>query len=659
MVASRFIRIVVIGAMLPLAVSAQQSIPDLTTASLEDLFSMEVTSVSRHQEELRKTPAAVYVITQEDIHRSGVTDVAELFRMVPGIQVAQIESSIWAVSARGFNAEYSTKLLIIVDGRTVYDPTFSGVYWRLQNFVLEDIERIEVIRGPGATMWGANAVNGVISITTKRVADTQGGLLVADAGTGRPAEGSFRFGGSLGSKALFRVFSRQTTRSSLTDGSGASGGDSWNMTDGGFRVDWNPSKTDSVTVESSTYRGVIGRNQPKLVSLSPLTYEVGGLSSNTGGHILARWNHSFANSSELTFQTYYDKSHTSGFDHDDIHTFDFDLQYSFKIGSRNDVMLGFGTRHYRDDFHNDLFLSLTPSRESIGITSGFVQDEITLARNQLYLTVGTKAEHSSFSGDNVQPALHLAWLPAARQSVWASVSRSVRTSSRAERGVSANVGSFQAGPLLGLANVYGQEANRSEGLNAYEAGYRYQANSKLWLDVASFFNVYDHLSTTEQGATFFQPEPVPHVVAPVYFGNGMKGKTYGAEVAANYKVTSLLSLKGSYSLLRLALHGYNGTVVSENAEGQSPRHQIYIGSFLSLPRSFQLSGHAYFVGSLPTFPTPAYTRIDLNLGWKALEHVELNLVGQNLLGSHMEFGTQGSPSNVVKRSMYGKATWRF
>jgi len=229
---SRFMWIVAMATMLRPA-SAQ----DLATASLEDLLSMEVTSVSRHQEELRKTPAAVYVITQEDIRRSGVTDVAELLRMVPGVEVAQIESSVWPVSARRFNGEYANKLLIVVDGRTVYDPTFSGVYWRQQNLVIEDIDRIEVVRGPGATMWGANAVNGVISITTKRVADTQGGLLVADAGTGRPGEGSFRFGGSAGKNGFYRVFGRQTTRSSLSSRSGGNGGDSWNMTDGGVRLD--------------------------------------------------------------------------------------------------------------------------------------------------------------------------------------------------------------------------------------------------------------------------------------------------------------------------------------------------------------------------------------------------------------------------------------
>src|SRR2546425_2661846 len=285
---------------LPQIAASQGPESKLDTLSLENLLSMEVTSVSRHQEELRKTPAAVYVITQEDIRRSGVTDVAELLRMVPGVQVAQINSNVWAVGARGFSAEYSNKLLVLVDGRTVYDPTFSGVYWRLQNLVLEDIDRIEVIRGPGATMWGANAVNGVISITTKKAANTQGGLFVADSGTGRPAEGSLRFGGSAGKTAFYRVFGRQTTRSSLTSPSGANGLDSWNMTDGGFRFDWNPSKADSVTVETGAYRGLVGSNQRAVLSLSPFIYGTAGLVGNIGGDVLTRLSPSFKNASNLT-----------------------------------------------------------------------------------------------------------------------------------------------------------------------------------------------------------------------------------------------------------------------------------------------------------------------------------------------------------------------
>jgi iron complex outermembrane receptor protein len=431
------------------------------------------------------------------------------------------------------------------------------------------------------------------------------------------------------------------------------------MTDAGIRLDWNPSKADSLTVESAAYRGVIGLEQIKLVSLSPLSYGGVGLLSNAGGHILTRWSHSFKGSSNLTVQAYYDRSHSGGYTGDNIRTLDFDLQYHFKIGSRKDVMDGLGRREYSDSFRNNFGTGLTPSHEDIDLTSGFVQDEITFVEKKLYFTVGTKAEHSTFSGDNVQPAVQLAWLPTDRQSVWLSASRAVRTASRAERGLYANYGSFQAGPLPGLVYLYGQESARSEGLRAYEAGYRYQAHRNLWFDLTSFYNVYDHLSSVAPGKTFFQQQPAPHFVAPLYFGNKVTGETYGTGVAASYKPASSLSLKGSYTLLRLALHGSNVGLLSEGREGQSPRHQVYIGSFLNLPKSFEISGHAYFVGSLPNLQTPAYTRLDLNVGWKGLENVELMLAGQNLLGSHMEFGDVSTPANVIKRSLYAKIVWRF
>jgi len=648
-----------LASALPMMISAQDAKDDLTALSLESLMSTKVTSVSRHQEELRKTAAAIYVITQEDIQRSGATDVADLLRMVPGIEVAQINSNLWAVAARGFNGQYSNKLLVLVDGRTVYDPLFSGVYWNLQNLILQDIDRIEVIRGPGATAWGANAVNGVISITTKRASVTQGGLLVADSGSGRPAEGSARFGGALGDDAFYRAFGRQTTRDSLPTGSGTDGGDSWNLTNGGFRLDWDRSKSDSFTVEGNSYRGVMGNRQNVLTSMSPVTFETAGLSGNTGADILGRWTHSFENSSTLTVQGYYDIARRTGFEKYDVRTVDLDLQYGFKAGGRNDVMLGFGRRDYTYNLSNTVSLGLTPPSGHVNVTSGFIQDEISLINKKLYLNVGTKVEADTLAGNNLQPSAHLSWLPDNRHSAWISASHAVRTPNPSERGAYFNSGTFPAGSLPGLVNIYGQPDARSESLNAYEAGYRYQAGRKLWLDLTAFYNVYGHLSTDQTGAPYFEAVPAPHLVLPLYVGNGMKGQTYGAEAAASYKVNSALTLKGSYSFLRLSLHGYNGTVSSEGAEGQSPRHQVSFGSSLNLPKSFNVAGNAYFVGSLPNFNTPAYTRVDTNIGWKGLENVELQIVGQNLLGSHPEFGDTISPANMVTRSIFGRVIWRF
>jgi iron complex outermembrane receptor protein len=579
--------------------------------------------------------------------------------MVPGMNVARLTSNTWAVSARGFNEEYANKLLVQVDGRTVYDPDFSGVFWHLQNLVLEDIEKIEVVRGPGATMWGANAVNGIVNITTKQASETLGGLLVAEAGSRRPSEGSFRYGWALAKNAFFRVSGTQTTRSDSLSRSGASGGDSWNLTDGGFRFDWKLSR-DTVTVESRAYRGVIGNPDRVLTSIFPIEYQAAGLVKNAGGNVLSRWTHSFGKASDLTIQFYYDRRDFGGFSGKNTQILDFDMQHSFRIGRRNNLMWGIGRRRNESSFHNGLAFGVNPAGQDTDLTSAFVQNELVVVPRALTLTAGTKVENSTFTGRNIQPTVRLAWTPSVRHAAWGSVSHAVSTANRIVRGMYKNVGAFEAGPVTGLVNLYGQPNTRSEGLYAYEAGYRYQANRRLWLDTTAFYNVYGHLSTVEKGASFFTrtPQP-PHVVVPLYFGNRLKGETYGAEAVGNYKVNELLTFRSSLSFLRMALHGYDRTVSSENAEGQSPRHQAYVGTSLNLPRAVEVSMHGYFVGALKTFQLPAYARLDVNVAWKKFENLQLNIVGQNLLGRHTEFGDFEGPVNAVTRSIYGKVTWRF
>src|SRR5712671_4999990 len=373
---------------------------DLANASIENLMNMQVSSVSRRQKELRSTSAAVYVITSDDIRRSGITDIADLFRMVPGMNVAQSTSSVWAVSARGFNAQYSTKLLVTVDGRSVYDPSFSGVFWNLQNLVLEDIDRIEVIRGPGATMWGSNAVNGVISITTKRASDTTGGLFVADAGH------------------------------------------SWNSTDLDSRFDWSPSTRNSYILELGTYRGVAGSTQSLITSVNPVTAGTVGLLSTSGSHVLGRWTRVLSDSSNLKFQVYYDASRRAGWGPKTTNTLDLDLQHSFRFGERHNAMWGIGFRDNFNHIDDSLLFGILPERQHTNKSSAFFQDEITVVENKLIVTVGSKFERTSLTGSNVQPSLHLIWLPTSRQSVWVASSRAIRTTNIAERAVHLDLGTF-------------------------------------------------------------------------------------------------------------------------------------------------------------------------------------------------------------------------
>jgi iron complex outermembrane receptor protein len=651
--------VVMIGLLSVCVPARAQDETDLSAISLESLMNVQVSSVSRHQEDLRESAAAIFVITQEDIRRSGMTDVAEILRMVPGLNVAQINGHTWAVSARGFNEQYSTKLLVLIDGRTVYDPTFSGVYWHLQNMVLEDIERIEIIRGPGATMWGANAVNGVISIRMKSAADTQGGLVVASAGSGRPGDGSFRFGDTLGKNASYRVYVRQTTRSALETSSGADGQDSWNLTNMGFRIDWKLSESDSFTFDGDIYRGVRGNRQPITLSLSPITTGIAGLMGDRGGHLRAKWNHVFSPDSSLTFQFYVNDVRYTGYGAGKLKAVDFDLQHNVHIGRHQNFTWGFGRRETNDDFPDTPAFGLNPSTAKTNLTSAFIQDEIQLFQDRLRITIGSKFEHSTLAGYNAQPSVRLAWIPGARHAIWASTGHAVRTASRANRGIHVNAGSFQAGPMTGLIEVLGQENTRNERLTAYEAGYRYQVNRRLWTDVAAFYNVYDDLSMVVPGNPVFTPQPTPHLVLPLNFANIAKGRTYGLEVATNYKVKDTWTLRGSYSLLRMNLAGPAGTTAAETTEGQSPRHQIHAASSLTLPKAFELSTNAYFVGPLRSDRVPSYTRIDTGITWKGLERADLSLIGHNLLGAHQEVGQSPAPPNVVQRSIFGQIAWRF
>jgi iron complex outermembrane receptor protein len=637
---------------------AQSTPGELADLTIENLLEMQITSVSREEQQFLSTPAAVFVITEQDIRRSGATDVAELLRMVPGMNVARVNSGTWAIGARGFNAQYATKLLVIIDGRSVYDPGFSGVFWQMQNLVLEDIERIEVIRGPGATMWGANAMNGLISITTKRTGKTQGAFLTVDGGTGRPAEASARFGGDIGAALSYRAFARQTTRSAFTTSTGGPGGDAWNMTSLGARVDWEPSARDTLTFQGEGYRINADNREPILTALVPAAYGDASF-GDRGGHVLGRWTRSLAPRSELGLQVYYDSRRRTRFGANAVDTVDVVLTQSTPLGRRHHFNWGVGYRVVRDHYESSVALRLTPSRETSRIASAFVQSELTLVEDALFVTIGSMFQESSFSGGNIQPAVRAVWQPTERQSVWASTARAVRTPNRAERGVRLYPQTFPAGPLVGLVEVRGQQDMTSEKLSAIEAGYRYQPMSGLWFDVSTFRNRYRDLSVVEPGAIAFEAAPQPHMVLPTYFTNNGAGSTYGAELAAHYQVADTVTFKGSFSVLRMRL-GIDGTsVLAKENEGESPQHQGYIGSTVKLPRDVDLSGHVYMVGALTQYGVPAYTRVDVTSTWRATDHLRLKVVGQNLLGPHIEFGDAPSPSNQIGRGVHAELSVGF
>lgn len=648
---------------------AQKHEPDLGDASLEDLMNIEVTSVSKKEEKLFQTAAAVYVITQDEIRRSGLTSLPELLRLVPGLQVARIDGSKWAVSARGFNGRLANKLLVLVDGRSVYSPETSGVYWEVQDLLLEDIERIEVIRGPGGTLWGSNAVNGVINIITKSTKDTQGGVVTAGIGSEERGFGSIRYGANLGDNASYRVYGKYFNRSQMVDATGRGANDAQQLERGGGRVEWQPTEGDDLTLEGDFYRTNLHEN-PTAVSLanpfSPLTNRPGEFG---GGHIMGRWTRASSKTSNMALQVYYDTFNRKLFEFAaHINTFDLDFQHHAALGERQDLVWGFGYRRIASeaDTNSSSPIQFNPQAKTVQVFSGFVQNEITLVKERLRLILGVKLEHNYLSGLEAQPSIRLSWTPSRRQTVWAAGSRAVRTPARSQQDIRVNYQAFPGpGGVPVIVGAFGSSEPKSEVLKAYELGYRAQPHRKLSLDVAGFYNVYHRLTSFEPGLPFFETDPQPaHLVVPFYYGNLLRGETYGLEAAVNLDITRRWKLRGSYSFLREHLHTDSNSMdtVSEAAEGDNPRHQFQLHSYVNIFHNFDLDTALYHVSSLKGQSVPGYTRIDSFLGWRVRENVEASVGVQNLLDrQHAEFNgvdTMVLPSQV-RRSVYGKMVFRF
>jgi len=645
----------------------QRDRDDLTQASLEDLMNVRVTSVSRKEQKLSKVAAAIYVITQEDIRRSGATTIPDLLRMVPGLDVAQVDANAWAISSRGFNDQIANKLLVLIDGRSVYDPMFSGVFWDQQNVPLEDIERIEVIRGPGATVWGANAVNGVINIITKSSKATQGGLVTAGAGSSE-AHGLIQYGGKIGSEGTYRIFGGYDNYDQLVDEFGQPAADGWHLDHGGFRSDWDLSGRDALTVEGDILAGRERQTLNSFVSLSPpLSGEFSDAIRPGAGDLLGRWTHTFLGRSDIALQVYYDGVNRTALGVRELyHTFDMDFQHHLAFGSRQDVVWGFEHRHTSDDILPGYAISLNPASRSENLSSAFLQDEFRLA-DSLSLTLGSKLEHNSYTGFEAEPSARLVWSPAERQTLWAAVSRAIRQPSRTDVNIRVNDAAFPGpGGVNTLVSTFGNPNFKSEEVLAYELGYRVEPIDRVSLDLATFYNVYQNLRTVEPEAPTFESTPLPpHVLIPQMFGNGMHGRTYGAELSADWSVVDRWKLTGSYSWLnmRLQLDPTSLDVSGATAAvGQSPRNQFQVRSYLTLPGRIDCDTSLYYVDQLPAVMTPAYTRVDARLAWHATESIELSIVGQNLLNErHFEFNDnieQTDPSQA-KRSVYGRMTWRF
>lgn len=643
----------------------QKPSEDLTQLDLATLMNMDVTitSVARKEGRLFESPASISVITAENIRRSGLSTLPELLRTVPGLTVARINSNEWAITSRGFNDQYATKLLVLVDGRTIYTPMFSGVYWNANDIVLEDVERIEVIRGPGAALWGANAVNGVINITTRHAADTQGGLATATYGSEEQPTAVLRYGSKLAEAWSYRAYLKRAEWHGVLDSYEGSPPDDWSSTRAGVRFDGQPSARDNLSAEGEYYDASVGEHFERVSLTAPVehTYPV---HRNDGGHALVRWRRTFSADSTLTVQGYYDQFHQGDGDIVETRdTADFDLQHELRVGTRHGLLWGLGYRYSEDRLPPTFYLTFFPSSRSTSLYTAFLQDEIALLPARLALTVGTKLEHNDFTGFELQPNLRLAWTPAEQHFVWAAVSRAVRTPGRFHFNSRLNAAVSQtpnAPPFL-VALISSPDAD-SEELLAYEGGYRFESDQQYFLDLALYYNHYDNVFTYLAGPVSFENDPPPaHLLLPLYQTNALHGHSYGGEISAQWAVLDNWELSASYSQLHIRLYPSNSSAAKD------PRVQWQLRSNLDLPHGLQVNTAAYYVGAIQsplndgTTRIGSYLRLDAGLQLRVTENLTLSLRGRNLLDSrHAEFGSfKTGVLAEVPRSVAAGFTWRW
>ncbi len=647
---------------------SQEQHTDLTNQSLEDLMNVRVTSVAKKEQKLSQTASAIFVITSEDIRRSGATNIPDLLRMVPGMDVAQINGNAWAISARGLNDRFSNELLVMMDGRSVYTQTFGGVLWDVLDVPLEDIERIEVIRGPGGSVWGANAVNGIINIIRKKASDTRGGMIVGGGGNLEQGFGTVQYGGSVGSNTDYRIYTKYLNQSSMTSLSGRNGGDGWHLLRGGFRTDSKLSTKDTLTIQGDIYSGQEGNPTTFLAMItSPEPQANVGQTPLSGGYLQGIWNHVESPHADTTLQVSYDRYKRDDSLRETRTTFAADFQSHIGWGARHDVVWGASYRFSASETNGSLAFSLIPPNGSTQILGAFIQDEITVVPNRVFLTLGTKLEHDYYSGINLAPSARIAWTMSDRQMLWAAISHADRIPAATDTSVRLNLGGFTAPDGTPTAiSIFGNRNFKDEELIATEMGYRTAPLDNLWIDFAAYYNDYYKQQTVEPLAPFFENTPSPpHEVMPFTYENLMHGEAHGFELAVNWKAKNPWTLSSGYSFERIHMHLKPtsqdvGSIV--DAEGKTPHNSINFRSHLDLSHRFSLDASAYFVGGLGAEQVPSYTRLDTGLTWQRNEKFSISLVGQNLLKNrHIEFedSAQDAESTQLKRSAYARLSWRF
>lgn len=625
------------------------SVDQLKQLSIDELMQVEVTSVSRSPTALAESPSALQVITSQEIRRSGASNLPEALRIADNLSVAKANAHDWGVAARGFNADFANKLLVMIDGRSVYTPLYSGVRWDVQDTLLEDVERIEVISGPGGSVWGANAVNGVINITTKNAAQTQG--FYAEVGGGNQLHDfeGLRYGGQLASNVFFRIYGKHFERDSeRLETSGADAMDDARLSQAGFRVDANATQAGDFTLQGDYYHGREG-----VVNA--------GIGHVAGGNLLSRWTKKLSAEAGLQLQVYYDRTYLevpvpagliapAGVLRDDLETYDVDFQHNFRAGERHSVVWGAGYRQIQDDAKNAPDLGFQPGQVRKDLFSAFAQDQV-LVDTRTRLTFGAKVEHTEYTGFEVEPSVRLQRDLDGNTLVWGAISRAVRTPSRIDR----DIRRPSTPPFLAT----GVETYRSESVVAYEVGLRNRLNSYLGGSLSVFYNDYEHVRSVHS---------TPATVFPLYFANDLEGESHGAELSFDADVRKGWRIHGGYRFLKSKLQVRPGGMDLNNAlaETADPKNQINLGTSIDLPGNVEIDGLLRWVDELQVnnggqpATVPSYFDLTLRLGVHLTDNVEFSINGANLLQDrHVEIGSPGLNRVEVQRSIFAKVALRY
>jgi iron complex outermembrane receptor protein len=646
----------------------QRNTRDLAGESLEDLMNIKVISVARTDTTIARTASAIFIITEKDIRNSGATNIPDLLRMVPGMDVAQIDANTWAISARGLNDRFSNELFVLVDGRSVYTPTFGGAYWDVLDLPLEDIARIEVIRGPGGSVWGENAVNGVINILTKKAAETQGNLAVGGGGNLLQGFSTLQHGGKLGPATEYRIFAKYFNQVQMPGLMGERGADGWHVLRGGFRTDSALSANSTLTFQGDIYQGEEGSPTALLQSVtSPVLRDVELEVPISGGFLQSIWKRTYSARSDTTLQVSLDRYHRNDALNENRNTLSFDFQHHFSWNDRHNLVWGLDYNFSASHSTGVLSVSLSPPKLNLQIFSGFVQDEIRLKADRLYLTLGGKLEHNHYTSFNIMPSGRLAWTPDIHSMLWIAISKADRTPAETDTAARVTFGGFPgADGIPVLEAIIGNPHFKNEVLKAYEAGYRTTILDRFTLDLASYYGDYSHQETTEPVTPFFESTPGPlHLVLPFTNENLSYGEAHGMEMSANWKVTDRWTVSPGYAFEQIHMHlkpQSQDTGSISDAQGSTPVHSAQLRSHLALGNRTELDTNAYFVDRLSEGGVPSYTRLDTGLTWHWTDRLSSSLFGQDLLQDHhLEFvdDSGNTRSTLVKRNVYGKLTWQF